>query len=138
MLTKCGPLICFLFVNVSMPIVEGQEFDYQVRQGFVWLLCFVVVVLLLVWSLFVMKGGHFFCKSWFSVLIILQCLWLIIRLSKYRHSLFNTSIDKVVLSSCSPAIHFLVFLLQKVCFIVLNRPYCNLIIKALISWTLYW
>ena len=77
--------------NASVLGARSPGFKPMLRQGFLCLnLCFVVVLLFVQNTLFVTKVCNSFCNvNLFSILNILQDLWPIVRVSRYRPSIFN-------------------------------------------------
>ena len=71
---------------------RGPGFNYRLRQGFLCLIfCFVVVVFLL----FFTKVCKSLCNdNLIRILNILQDLWLIIRVLRYRPSIFKLFIQR--------------------------------------------
>jgi len=84
--------------NASALGARCPVFNPRLQQGFLCLIfCFVVVVLLLFLSkntLFIAKYCNAFNNvNLFSILRVLQDLWSIIRVKRYRHSIFKVEVQ---------------------------------------------
>ena len=90
--------------NASVLGAKGHGFNFRLRQGF---LCLMFFVLLLLWLLlfvqkafFVTKFRNSFCYvKLFSILNILQDGWPIIRVKRYRPSIFKGQFETNVITT---------------------------------------